>query len=123
MGNYNFDLDLPEGEFAEALVQSILCEKGRSTIEVKRDFLVSNSGNVAIEYRSRGKKSGIATTKAQWWAIVLDGDKYNHEVIILIETERLRRIARSFYKMGKHTPGGDDLSSEMVLIPVGELLR
>ena len=123
MGNYEFDLDLPEGEFAEELVKSILCEKGRSTIEVKRDFYVSDSGNVAIEYRARGNKSGIAVTKAEWWAFVLDGDKYNHEIIIFIKTERLREIARAFYQKGSHTKGGDDLSSEMVLIPVLELLK
>lgn len=122
MGNYKFDLDLPEGEAAERLVKEILCGE-RGLVEVKRDFKVSDTGNIAIEYKSRGHKSGIATTAANWWAITLDGSQFGHEVIILIKTARLITIARKFYKTGGSVKGGDNLTSEMVLIPVTELVK
>ena len=44
-------------------------------IEVKEDLLYSKTGNVAVEYRSRGKDSGITTTESEWWIYVL-GDEY-----------------------------------------------
>ena len=61
MGNYNFDLDLQDGEGGERLVQEILSGE-RGTVEVKRDFIVSESGRVAIEFLCRGRPSGIATS-------------------------------------------------------------
>lgn len=122
MGNYNFDLDLPVGQGGERLVQEILAGE-RGTVEVKRDFIVSESGRVAIEFLCRGRPSGIATSTATWWAIILDGAKFGHEVTIIIKTRRLREMARDFYKRGSWASGGDDAASRMVLIPVQELVH
>lgn len=122
MGNYKFDFDLPEGQAAERLVREILCGEC-GPVEVKRDFKASATGNVAIEFKCRGRPSGISTSTALWWAIVLDGAKYGHEVAILIKTSRLRAISKHLYKQGKWTRGGDDKASEMVLIPVAQLVQ
>lgn len=122
MGNSNFDIDLPKGQAAERLVQDMLCGE-YGPVEVKRDFLVSKSGNVAIEFRCRARPSGIATSTALWWAIVLDGAKYGHEIIILIKTSRLRAICKHLHKQDKWTRGGDDNASEMVLIPIAQLVQ
>ena len=120
MANYDFDLDFPDGVAAERLVREILAGE-RGPVEVKRDFKVSETGNVAIEFECRGKKSDIAVTKATWWAIVLDGDIFTHEVIIFIKTTRLKEIARDMYKNKGFVIGGDKGSNtKMVLIPVSE---
>lgn len=123
MGNSNsdFDLDFRDGKVGEELVRAILSNEV-GTVEVKRDFKVSNSGNVAIEYRCWRKLSGISVTKALWWAIILDGTKYGHEVVIIIKTDRLKAISKYWYKRGMKTTGGDDNASEMVLVPVGQLV-
>lgn len=122
MAHYDFDLDLPEGEFAEFLVKQLFNGE-RGHIEVKRDFKVSNTGNLAIEYQSRGRPSGIATTKATWWALVPDGPEYAHELVIFVNINRLKRIARDYYKRGKHKPGGDKKSSRNVLITIEDLVK
>ena len=122
MAHYNYDLDFPEGEFAERLVRDLLGGE-RGPIEVKRDWKVTETGNLAIEYEYRGRKSGIATTEATWWAIVLNGPQFAHQMLIFIKTSRLREMAREVYKRGGVVKGGDKARSKMVLIPLEELVR
>ncbi len=117
MAHYAFDLDLADGHYAEDLLTALFSNE-RGKVEVKRDLMVSDTGNVAIEYQSRGNKSGIATTKAVWWALVLDGPRFGHQVIVLIKTERLKQLARKLWQEGKRARGGDRGTSLMVLVPV-----
>lgn len=119
--NSKFDIDLRNGQFAEWLIHELLSDEC-GTIEVKRDFKVSETGNLAIEFRCRGRKSGISITEATWWAFVLDGPRYEHEVVLIIKASRLRIMANYFYEQNQWTLGGDDNASEMVLIPVTRLL-
>src|SRR5262245_14403191 len=94
MGFYNFSRDLKESEKSEALVIEYLKDKGcthlesnadgrydisyrtpegiERTAEVKHDYMWEKTGNVAIEYVSRGKASGIATSKADVWFYFLN---------------------------------------------------
>ncbi len=123
MANYDFDLDLVVGEEAEDLVAWLRIELAKRTIEVKRDIYVAKSGNVAIEYKSRGKPSGIAVSIAAWWAIVLDGPGYEMEQIVFIRLERLKRKCRKYFgAKGRDKPGGDNGTSRMILLPVSELV-
>ena len=69
----DFDIDVKRGEVGEELTASILNEI--DTVEVKTDYRANETGNVYIECYSyrRGdrkdlKRSGISTTKANWWA-------------------------------------------------------
>lgn len=113
-----FDIQLAEGEIAEEELRQLFT--GGVTIEVKRDFMVSDTGNVAIEEAYRGKPSGIETTEADVWAIVLDGPEYQGEVKILISTKRLRCLVK---EVKKYVRGGDIKRSQMRLIPVEWLIR
>jgi hypothetical protein len=114
-----FDINLAEGEIAEAALRNLFT--GGVTIEVKRDFRVSETGNVAIEEANRGKPSGITTTQADVWALVLDGPEYEGEVTILIKTERLRCIVKD---VKKYVRGGDNgHRSKMRLLPLDWLLK
>jgi len=56
--NYNndFKYDLKIGQVGETMLNEILHD---STIEVKRDSWIGRTGNIAVEYQSRGKPSGI----------------------------------------------------------------
>lgn len=113
-----FDIQLAEGEIAEEELRQLFT--GGVTIEVKRDFMVSDTGNVAIEEAYRGKPSGIETTEADVWAIVLDGPEYQGEVKILISTKRLRCLVK---EVKKYVRGGDIKRSKMRLLPVEWLLK
>jgi len=117
--NNDFRYDLKLGQEGEKLVASIFTNP---TIEVKTDSWIYKTGNVAIEYESRGKPSGIATTQAAYWTIVFSGG-YNNQVIITIETERLKRIARKYLKKGKTKAVGDSNTSLVVLIPATKLIE
>lgn len=113
-----FDIQLAEGEIAEEELRQLFT--GGVTIEVKRDFMVSDTGNVVIEEAYRGKPSGIETTEADVWAIVLDGPEYEGEVKILISTKRLRCLVK---EVKKYVCGGDIKRSKMRLVPVEWLIR
>jgi hypothetical protein len=114
-----WDINLPEGKLAENFVTELFT--GGVKCEVKRDFKVSETGNIAIEYRCKGEKSGIANTQAKWWLIILDGAKYQGKRAFLVETEQLKTIAKKYYDPDKITKGGDNNGVEMVLVPVAEL--
>jgi len=112
--NKDFDINLAEGLAGESELVSIL-----ETVEVKTDFLTDTTGNVAVEYESRGEPSGISTTKAKYWAFKL----VNMGVIVLIETDKLKTICRQyFHEEERNVIGGDDDTSKMLLIPAGELI-
>lgn len=111
----NFDIDLEYGEAGESLLLSIL--NGAKKVEVKTDRLAHVTGNVAVEFRCNGRNSGISTTEADYWAFVLMSGK----LIIMIEVNELKDIARTQYKLGHVVCGGDGNNSEMVLIKIKQL--
>lgn len=111
-GNYDFDLDIELGEVAEELLAELFC--GDLKVEVKRDFRVSETGRVAIEYRSRGQNSGIRISRADWWAFALSGACYDDEmdrpeVVVFIRKSRLKRILNKLLAEGRlrRYEGGD----------------
>ena len=90
MGNYNFHKDLKIAKKTEQEVSEILEANGLKILsfgnnsdydilaewdghdnpvsfEVKEDFMCELTGNVSLEFESRGKPSGIESTKADWW--------------------------------------------------------
>ena len=113
----NFDIDLRFGNGGESLVLSLL--NGGEKVEVKTDRMAHLTGNIAVEFRCRGKLSGISTTEADYWAFVLNQNK----TIIFIEVNELKRIARECFKKGLIKNGGDNNRSEMVLIPLITLIK
>ncbi len=115
--NNDFRYDLQIGKEGESLVHKILSGK---KLEVKRDSWTGRTGNLAIEFESRGKPSGIATTEADYWVFVLSG-QYEDKVIIIIETTRLKNVARKYYMDGRTKKMGDSNTSIAVLIPLVEI--
>lgn len=96
-----FDINLAEGKSAEKLVQDVL--SGRYKVEVKQDFRVQDTGNILVEYaHNKGtKQTGISVTESDWYAFVLAGDGYDSELILFVETERLKRVLRKYGRQNK----------------------
>ena len=115
----DFRYDLKVGQIGEQLLDDILNFK---TIEVKRDSWIYKSGNIAIEYESRNKPSGIAKSQADYWAIIFSGD-YKDEIILIIKENRLKEICREYYKKGNIKTMGDNNTSKAILIPITEILK
>jgi hypothetical protein len=117
-----FDINLAEGRVSEDLLKKILT--GEDTIEVKQDFKVGETGNVVVELAHRKKDkiepTGLSTTEARWWGFVFAGEEYNNEVMLLIDTERLKRLVRA-YGVG-HSLSGKGGRSHFELLPIERLL-
>jgi len=95
--NNDFKFDLSRGKIGEEHLAKILEDK---TLEVKTDSWIARTQNIAVEYESRGKPSGIATTEADYWVFVFDG-RYNTEVILLTDMAGVKKIKRDKKKNRK----------------------
>ena len=90
----DFDLDLSVGHEGEALVQELLT--GGQTVEVKRDLRWKETGNVYIETvcwshnKSEWYPSGLSTSKAAYWAFVLETNVFLVPTDILKQTVTTR---------------------------------
>lgn len=124
--NSDFRYDLKVGNEGENLLAQLL--KGKR-IEVKSDFGWHRTGNFYIEYQSRGKPSGIATSEAEWWALIgtnkgvamadvtANGMRPEYVgVIFLLPKKRLIAICRS-PQIRNGVQGGDNNTSIGCLVP------
>ncbi len=85
------------------------------TFEVKNDLMACQTGNVAIEYASRGKASGLTTTTANFWIYKFDN------TFFLFETKILRERLFTEKKYFRKVTGGDEGSfTKMYLVKVVE---
>lgn len=112
-----FDLDIVDGQIGESAFLNI-ATSGKH--EVKRDFKVSDTGNIAVEFSCNGKASGLGSTKSPYWVYWLSGQEYQDEVAVVITASRLEKIAMAF---GMPVYGGDGNRSQMRLVPVRKLLE
>lgn len=118
MGHYNFKKDLKKSEESVKKVADYLAsrdctdiefnhdnrydisykkEGNPMTLEVKEDFQYNKTGNVAIEIKSRGKASGICTTKADRWCYVLGEEIWfanpaDIKLFLIQHWDRYRRV-------------------------------
>ena len=132
MPNYNFWDDLPIAQETEKEVADILSEKGATiksfnndnkydilmdykgkeiTVEVKEDFTCERTGNVGLEFSCRGKDSGIACSRADFY--VYKVHQPDHQIhFYMMKTGDLKGlIAHKFYK--RIVNGGDVGSNSM----------
>lgn len=113
----DFDADLSLGKRGELEALGIL----QGTLEVKTDRMAYRTGNLFVEFECRGKPSGIAVTKASWWAFnILDNTK-DIVAILLVETGRLKQACRMAFKENRIINGGDDMAARGILLPIREL--
>lgn len=115
-----FDIDLAKGQQAESLLASLITDVGEK-IEVKSEgYIWLRTGNIAIEYESYGKPSGIAATEAEWWAHCLRDGSDEVSCIVLMPVQKLKKVARLAFKEAA-VQGGDNKASKMVLIELSKL--
>ena len=112
--NSDFKFDLLVGQVAEKELALLLGKK----IEVKNDQKAHLTGNVFIEYESRGKPSGIATSEAEYYCIVINNSRF-----IIIPKDELKNICRKYIKTTRNTKGGDSNTSKGILLPVEDLIK
>ena len=112
-----FDIDLEYGKVREQLVADMLQDK---KIEVKSERDVwQKTGNIAIEYESYGKPSGINATESDYWFhnLCIGEDVF---ATLVFDTNSLRRIIDNLdYK--KSVSGGDNNASRMYLLNLQKL--
>lgn len=113
----SFYHDLEFGEKAEDWVKDLF--EGGKKVEVKSDRLAHETGRVYIEVYSRGLPSGISTTEADYWIYRIE----DRGTAIIIPVSRLRcLVKRNFEYTKKFVKGGDNNSSDGVLIQIADLL-
>lgn len=107
------------GQLKEHEISQIFSNK---KIEVKTDFMAQETGNIALEYESRGKPSGIAVTEADFYAYCLPLANFQN-IIIFMEINELKRLAREYWSKGNIKKMGDENTSVSVLIPLNKLFE
>jgi hypothetical protein len=134
-GNYNFKKDIILGEEGEIFIKDFLLKKGFIFItdnkdnnfdlimsyegrefkyEIKTDVLLStqnDTGNLVVEFESRGKPSGISVTQADYFVYFIPKLKE----IWNIKVENLKNIINN-NKLKKVSGGDLDSNTKMYLI-------
>ncbi len=96
--NNDFRYDLKVGQVYEKQFNDLLGSK----IEIKRDFKCLDTGNIYVEYQSRGKPSGLSTSEAEYWCYWL-----SDVLCIFIKTEELKILCRKYINTNRDKKGGD----------------
>jgi len=112
-----FDLDLQYGQVFEQKVADML-QNSKIEVKTERDMW-SKTGNIVVEFESRGRPSGIASTEADYWFHNLaKGDDI--VMTLVFPVYKLRSyISKNMPKMVR---GGDDNTSRMYLISLTDLV-
>ena len=112
-----FDIDLAYGQVREQEVASMLQDK---KIEVKSERGVWwKSGNIAIEYESYGKPSGIEATESDYWFhnLCLGNTTF---ATLVFKTDVLKSIIDKLDFVETRN-GGDGYKSKMYLLNLEKL--
>ena len=109
----DFKYDLRVGNGKENELAAILQGK---TIEVKYDLKALDTGNIYVEYHSRGKASGLSTSEAEFYCFAF-GDTFH-----IIKTVKLKELCRKYINTNRDKRGGDNNTSKGILLPIKELL-
>ena len=112
--NSDFKYDLEIGQSYETQLYEMLGKK----IEVKRDFKCLKSGNIFVEYESRNKPSGIATSEADYYCYWLSEKHF-----VTVEKDELKKLCRKYLKTTRDVLGGDANTSKGILLPLKDFLE
>lgn len=111
-----FDLDLQHGQAHEHAFGHLLLEArcDRIRIEHKCDGKAKLTKNVFVEFKQKGRPSGLSVSTAEFWAI-----EYDFEHWIVLPSGSLKNLARKYLEIpGHRVMGGDFKLYEGVLIPL-----
>ena len=118
----NFDIDLDFGQIYEEKIKNLFEGDGRIEVKTERDIW-ADTGNMAIEIRSRKKPSGISITEAKWWIHVftIEGDV---KFTLMFRVDKLKKAVKYLYAndLAQMVKGGDDKTSDIILAPISTLI-
>jgi len=115
-----FDLDLWYGKIYENKFLSILL--GSLSFEIKAERGAwRDTGNIAIEYESRGKKSGVLVTQAEYWVHFLGDSEGKIHGMYVFPVKNLIKWLKLNKDTNRKVSGGDDNTSKLVLVPIARL--
>ena len=122
MYNPKFDIDLKFGEVYEDGLKKLLSSKGKIEVKTERDMWIE-TGNIAIEVRCRGRSSGLSVTESDWWFHILS-DSGKVKAMLCFPVTVLKTTCKYLLKENKAklVMGGDDNQSQILLIPIKELI-
>ena len=112
-----FDIDLQYGTIREDKIADLFTNK---KIEVKSEKDIwQTTGNIAIEYQSYNKPSGIKATESDYWFhnLCIGDDEY---CTLVFKTDVLRKIVEQLDTF-KSVSGGDHNASRMFLVNLQKL--
>ena len=112
-----FDIDLAYGQMHEDQIIEMLQDK---KIEVKTERgMWTKTGNIAIEFESYGKPSGINATESDYWfhRLAVDDEVF---CTLVFDVPTLKKIVEKldYHKVVK---GGDHYASKMFLVNLSKL--
>jgi len=87
----------------------------KKKIELKGDEKSEYTGNFAVEIRCKGELSGLSVTHADYFVMATKGTFY------FFRTDDLKSWIKTHAKELKIVMGGDDMNSQLILIPKLEL--
>ena len=105
----NFDIDLNFGQIYEEKIRELFEGEGSIEVKTERDIW-ADTGNIAIEIRSRGKPSGLSITEAKWWIQVFTVDK-DVKFMLMFRVDKLRKAVKYLYCLLYTSPSPRDLST------------
>ena len=112
-----FDIDLCYGKVREKRVANMLQD---TKIEVKSERdMWARTGNIAIEYESYGKPSGISATESDYWFhnLCIGDDTF---ATLVFDVPSLKRIIDNLDEK-RTVSGGDNGASKMYLVSLQKL--
>jgi predicted DNA binding protein len=118
-----FDVDLKFGNLGEKYIQEIFDGDGKVEVKTERDIW-KKTGNLFIEYKCRGKLSGISVSQASTWVYCLYYQG-KIEFSLIFNLKELKEKIKKLHKLGiaKKSVGGDDNLSDGFLIPIKEIIK
>ena len=113
-------LDYESYDFVDGLFKDydlkININQKSTTYEVKADRITYKTNNIAIEYECSKKKSGILTTKADFYAYFIIKPNDNYDLYIIPTKDIKAFIKEKKYK--RIVNGGDNYNSKMYLFDI-----
>tara|TARA_R110002167_G_scaffold43280_3_gene130851 strand:- start:1035 stop:1418 length:384 start_codon:yes stop_codon:yes gene_type:complete len=123
--NADFRYDLKVGQAGEKLLAEMLGGTKGDTIEVKSEIdRWVETGNHFVEMWSRGKRSGLSTTQAKYWAVnFYKDDEFQHNIILRVD--KLKKIIKLYRDTDtiRKKQGGDSNTSKGWLVPINLLIQ
>ena len=124
--NNKFDVDLQFGQEGEQWLIWLGTDQAKVEVKTERDVWAT-TGNAVFEYSSRGKPSGISVTQADYWLHIFK-EKDTAVMAFMFRMLELKEFLRLVFKNpekynAKLCKGGDDNTSNVILLPINQLYR